>query len=95
MLQRQLAKAAALAARAAWPSREAAPQHPLASGWQLLQPGVPGCLCPPQVTQTLRAATILPSRDENKCIQSSSGRILPIHGVSTPSQGILSAPKSP
>lgn len=61
----------------------------------LHQPSVPGCLHPPQTAETLQAATILPPREENKCIRSSSSRILPFHGASTPWQGILPAPKSP
>lgn len=79
ILQRQLAKAAVLGARAAWPSHDPAPSSSSS----------PARLPVPAQTQKScgQPPFCLPER--------TSSCILPIHGLSTPWQGILPAPKSP
>lgn len=54
--------------KGSWLCHDSAPQHSPISSWKILQSSVPGCLYPPQIAETLKAATILPSREENKCI---------------------------
>lgn len=90
--QRQLVKAGAAGARAAWPSRDLLP--PPAAGSFPRPASQPAFALP---TALLPAGSHCPAsrRETSECIRTPSNRILSVSGVSTPQQSIPPAPKSP